>query len=1070
MTKSSPATTISCIAAGVGGVMTAEQTKAIPAFQTPIIFPLLWMAKRLTQHRRIGFSQQLIPLMPPLASRLKSIVSIGHNKMDDNIEQLFDWLDDMEGSSSHVKIDSNNQGLRGMYATKDIKRGQIVIEIPFDAALMTGDTLWSTIYDDFDDVPGSDDWEEDDLDDVYQGLNLLQSFVNDQYYAPYIANLPEKPSSGDEAGLTPDFWSKDVILGLEVPSFIKQILDRKQIVQEVAKKNNMNENELRWATWMVRSRRFTTWNMVDDPNGEEDEALFGVFPIRRKPIEQIQGFLLPLIDMANHAHDPNAELKISVNRWTREFDDTSTFALRALRPIKKGEEVTLLYGDGDRSSLVMLEKYGFFLEGNEADKDIDWDELKPEFTTSLEVDEAELATMLQENDDAARDESKPRVLSKTTNKIKTIVSKIQDYEPHFSPKLDDLHLVGNGIRQKVGIKVYAVAMYGSLALLEAAASFSSSRDELRHAARKFDEASPRTTFAIEMILQADANTIAEAISESVRLRHDGPMADVQYLEALIAEGVKERGGHAAKGSILQFDCTEEGVSVSVNGAAHGQAKFKGLGSAFVDVFMDGSSVSPSLVDNCLERGKDRVGGRSGVSATAANMAEQKNQDSRRIMLSLRVLMKRLSCFHMDSAAPTSHADETVVNGGTVEQQEEIPELEVPNNEKGSDPLEITASVGSNEVDTEILALLPNDEIETAPSIDEEVDSSELAVSAEEVALDDGDTPESPPIDEVEKVMDTTTSTLPPSEKALEDSTTFDADVVSSRIRQLEAEIEAEIARVKSQDEQPTDVSTGAQDTTIAVDPVPASSNIVAAQDSAEGNQAEVKLKLEEEERQRAANEAAEKAAAEAQQRFDAVESKMQSLKDKATGVEFDPKLEDAGIFLCGVGVRKKAIINVYSVAMYSSPSALEALSPFPRGKQQKEAKTALQNAARTFDADSPMTTFVLKMVFKADGQTIAGAIAEGVKPRYSGPATDVKELESLIIEGVKGKGGQATKGTVFRFDCTEKGVRVSVDGNEQGMAIFEGMGSAFVDVFMDTKAVSPPLIDSCLNTWCGSGL
>lgn len=93
-----------------------------------------------------------------------------------------------------------------------------------------------------------------------------------------------------------------------------------------------------------------------------------------------------------------------------------------------------------------------------------------------------------------------------------------------------------------------------------------------------------------------------------------------------------------------------------------------------------------------------------------------------------------------------------------------------------------------------------------------------------------------------------------------------------------------------------------------------------------------------------------------------------------------------------------------------------------------------------------------------------------MKPRYDGPAADVKELESLIIEGVKGKGGQATKGTVFRFDCSEGGVTVSVDGKVQGVASFEGMGSAFVGVFLDDKAVSPQLLDSCVDTWCGSNL
>lgn len=101
--------------------------------------------------------------------------------------------------------------------------------------------------------------------------------------------------------------------------------------------------------------------MIDDPKSKQDRRLFGVFPLRRNKIEQTQGFLLPLIDMANHEHNPNAVLRISVNRITRGFDDTSKFALKALRPIKKGEEVTISYGEGDRTSLDLLGESRIFL-------------------------------------------------------------------------------------------------------------------------------------------------------------------------------------------------------------------------------------------------------------------------------------------------------------------------------------------------------------------------------------------------------------------------------------------------------------------------------------------------------------------------------------------------------------------------------------------------------------------------------------------------------------------------------------------------------------------------------------
>jgi hypothetical protein len=78
---------------------------------------------------------------------------------------------------------------------------------------------------------------------------------------------------------------------------------------------------------------------------------------------------------------------------------------------------------------------------------------------------------------------------------------------------------------------------------------------------------------------------------------------------------------------------------------------------------------------------------------------------------------------------------------------------------------------------------------------------------------------------------------------------------------------------------------------------------------------------------------------------------------------------------------------------------------------------------------------------------------------------DISVLESLIVAGVNAIGRQAIKGATFRFDCSKEGVGVSVNGAEQGMATLKGLGSAFVDVFMDINSVSPTLRDSCVNTW-----
>ena len=165
------------------------------------------------------------------------------------------------------------------------------------------------------------------------------------------------------------------------------------------------------------------------------------------------------------------------------------------------------------------------------------------------------------------------------------------------------------------------------------------------------------------------------------------------------------------------------------------------------------------------------------------------------------------------------------------------------------------------------------------------------------------------------------------------------------------------------------------------------------------------------------------------------------------------------------------IVSVYAVSMHSSAVVIDVLSPFARGKnQRKDSPVALRPAAQNFGRSTPISTFVLEIVYSVGAEKIAGAIAESVKPRYGGSPSDVNALESLIIEGLNRKGGQASKGTVFHFDCSEEGVRVTADGALQGMTNFKGMGNAFVEVFMDDNAVSPTLIDSCLDTWTAVAL
>jgi len=853
--------------------------------------------------------------------------------------------------------------------------------VPYHLALNVGDTLRQDYYN-LDNI--SDEWDEGDVEDVMQALYFLENFVggasfdgsyccrydeydeevDSDYFAPYVSTLPSKPiistadknnSYDDEEGLTPDFWSDSIINEIGIPSYSQRIIDRKSILRTIAQNNNVDEGDLQWATFMIRSRRFTTWNMVPDPNNVDDGGPFGA--LTQKKIEQIQGFLVPLIDMANHNPNPNAVMKISVNKWTRKFDDTSSFALRATRPIRKGEEVTISYGDGSGTCLELLDKYGFFVESDEDGADergVDLEELKPIWRSSVEEDEVELDRLR-----GGRDSSS--TTSSSSNKLKTIVSRLQDeYTLKFPSVLngnDEMKLIGSGIREKLGINVYAVGMYGSPSLFDAV-----SPSDLRYKARQFESGTDMTSFVLEMILQAEGKVIAEAIADSVGVRYDGSRLDIEQLENLIDDGISGKGGQAKKGTTLRFDCTKEGVSLSVDGVERGTVKAGGLGKAFVDVYLDNNAVSPSLIDSCIEN--------SSIATNAvienATESDVEGSASRRTMLSLRIWLKRLKKW----TKPEEASVVAVSDEGTV----------------------------SVEVSDEALPSADNTDLD-ADTTEEVVDET-LAVA--DVSTDVS----------TDEVANESTS----DDESSDDVTVVESTAIESTVLESTPAVEELI-----EEEPAVVVKPGPEIETVAVSP-----KIIAD-----------------------------------------IESKLGSgLTDKATSVSFQPTLAD-GLYLAGVGVRKKAIINVYAVAMYTSPSTLASVATLNKGK---DAQAALRDSARSFGPTTPMTSFVLEMTFKADGKTIGEAIGEGVKPRYSGPEGDVKELESLIIDGVKSKGGQATKGTIFRFDCTKDGISVSVDGVSQGQVACDGIGSALVDVFTDNDAVSQQLVDSCLGTWCGSGL
>lgn len=166
----------------------------------------------------------------------------------------------------------------------------------------------------------------------------------------------------------------------------------------------------------------------------------------------------------------------------------------------------------------------------------------------------------------------------------------------FKPKLGELEVFGVGVRKKGPIKVYSVGMYGSSDAKDSLSAISAS--DKKKALSALQSASP-ASFLLQMNMGVSAEKMASAIADSVAPRYSGDTADVDALKALIFEGVSKKG-KATKGTQFCFECSSNGVKVSVDGSDSGTVSSPGLAKSFCGVYLDDKSVSPALRQSCID--------------------------------------------------------------------------------------------------------------------------------------------------------------------------------------------------------------------------------------------------------------------------------------------------------------------------------------------------------------------------------------------------------------------------------------------------------------------------------------
>jgi hypothetical protein len=260
-------------------------------------------------------------------------------------------------------------GVRGLFCRGNIKKGQLICQIPSDCALALSDPNLNG-----DDCPTV----------AHCGANLISMYLQPEkareFWSPYLDTLPLNDEQRMNFDPTPNWLCDDDLELLEFPRLINAAKQRREQIQQVAAEKGLAEEELRFATLLVSSRAFelslpgpppeakTTKPKGDDGGtGEEGEYEMPKYDKRGQIIstsqQKIIRVLVPFLDFANHSSD-QANCKLTL---VDPLKDDAWFALEATRPIAAGKELTISYGNGVESSVRLLLDYGFVPSSNRID-------------------------------------------------------------------------------------------------------------------------------------------------------------------------------------------------------------------------------------------------------------------------------------------------------------------------------------------------------------------------------------------------------------------------------------------------------------------------------------------------------------------------------------------------------------------------------------------------------------------------------------------------------------------------------------------------------------------------------
>ena len=253
-----------------------------------------------------------------------------------------------------IPLSGTDMTIRGVVALQDVKKGDPIIEIPYEMALDLG---------------------RESADPTLPATSFLQMYCQwmsgqeiksvgtqrRKNIGDYFAMLPPYQCS-DCLGST-DFFSDEALEMMQSPLVMEETLSRRELVQarydrDIETMAMMSSNlyrwgeegtatfsHLQWATWLITSRVLTVQARENDSGVTVPHRLF-----------------IPLIDMCNHDRD-------SPHILSGRAEPGGMLKVIAGADVKAGDAIDISYGGGVEGNDRFIQDYGFLDAGGSKERE-----------------------------------------------------------------------------------------------------------------------------------------------------------------------------------------------------------------------------------------------------------------------------------------------------------------------------------------------------------------------------------------------------------------------------------------------------------------------------------------------------------------------------------------------------------------------------------------------------------------------------------------------------------------------------------------------------------------------------